>query len=222
MTDQQDENNEMIELSSSSSPVTTSSEEEEDEQNYREEDSFTTYVFLFFFATSLSLQKIINKLFLKYQQHTLIYVRIISVISLQHTSHSLLSRHTTIHWRTRNASRRSSEEEEEEEEDSFPLDVDPTQIQIMLKRIVFMDQRGLSPRITHFLSKNAEAFVRNIVRVDSNSKSEHNTPFVFTSRRRASEDEDVERMAFRSMCLVLQDKTWISYQWYVQLYPYVP
>ena len=101
---------------------------------------------------------------------------------------------------------RTRRSEEEEEEDSFPLDVDPTQIQIMLKRIVFMDQRGLSPRITDFLSKNAEAFVKNIVRVDSNSKSDK-TPFVFSSRRRASEDEDVERMAFRSMCLVLQDKT---------------
>ena len=202
MTDQQDENNEMIELSSSSSPVTTSSEEE-DKQNYREEDSFTTYVFYFFRNISLS-SKNHQQTLSQISTHTLIYVRIISVISLQHTSHSLLSRHTTIHWRTRNASRRSSEEEEE---DSFPLDVDPTQIQIMLKRIVFMDQRGLSPRITHFLSKNAEAFVRNIVRVDSNSKSEHNTPFVFTSRRRASEDEDVERMAFRSMCLVLQECT---------------
>ena len=30
---------------------------------------------------------------------------------------------------------------------------------------------------------------------------------MFTSRRRASEDEDVERMAFRSMCLVLQECT---------------
>ena len=87
------------------------------------------------------------------------------------------------------------------------MDVDPTQIQIMLKRIVFMDQRGLSPRITDFLSKNAEAFVKNIVRVDSNSKSADKTPFVFSSRRRASEDEDVERMAFRSMCLVLQECT---------------